>query len=353
MPSGSDAFVLVKNLTGLTFSLKKRFDQDSYEIVKGKRLFSSFGSYELAPKTQVVLSDPYAVKVLKPQSESEKLSPRDRDHLTGIRVYYEDSSDWPSNRDSSSLEEEEGELDSISRPVMLATFGPDVRIPGSTGLSIGNGALEVVGLNPPNEYGCEPITQEPVVVHKKERPEDVNGKVVLVKRGQCTFADKVQNALLAGAKALIVANQDDTLLIPTSDRIHTRDPKEDLSSTSSSASDSAADDQESSSESNHRSSLGSDGDQDLLNLKLQSIPLLFCTLETGRSIGQLLANRSSPPPPTPSSSQHPRSKKLLLEIVGNPLHLLDHHISQTSTMTHPQFVVINGYKLANLQLKFV
>ncbi|KAA1076719.1 alpha mannosidase-like protein [Puccinia graminis f. sp. tritici] len=348
MPSEADAFVLVKNLTGLTFSLKKRFDQDSYEIVK-------VGSFELSAKTQVVLSDPYAVKVLKPQSESEKLSQRDRDHLTGIRVYYEDSSDWPSNRDSSSLEEEEGELDSISRPVMLATFGPDVRIPGSTGLSIGNGALEVVGLNPPNEYGCEPITQEPVVVHKKERPEDVNGKVVLVKRGQCTFADKVQNALLAGAKALIVANQDDTLLIPTSDRIQTRDPKEDLSSTSSS--DSSTDHQQSSSESHHRSSVVSDGDnKDLsLNLNLQSIPLLFCTLETGRSIGHLLANRHHNPPlsrPTPPSPQHPRSKKLLLEIVHNPLDLLD-HLHRSSHTLLPQFVVINGYKLANLHLKSV
>ncbi|KAA1122142.1 alpha mannosidase-like protein [Puccinia graminis f. sp. tritici] len=341
MPSEADAFVLVKNLTGLTFSLKKRFDQDSYEIVK-------VGSFELSAKTQVVLSDPYAVKVLKPQSESEKISQRDRDHLTGIRVYYEHSGS-AINRDGSSSLEEEEEEDSISRPVMLATFGPDVRIPGSTDLSIGNGALEVVGLNPPNEYGCEPITQEPVV-HKKERPENVNGKVVLVKRGQCTFADKVQNALLAGAKALIVANQDDTLLIPTSDRIRTRDPKEDLSSASSSDSDSAADHQESSSESNHRPSVAADGDNKdfLLNLNLHSIPLLFCTLETGRSIGHLLANRSPRLPPTPSSPQHPRSKKLMLEIVGNPLHLLDHHISQTSTMTHPHGLLMNGLECSGL-----
>jgi hypothetical protein len=248
--------------------------------------------------------------------------------------------------------EEEERLVSISRPVMLATFGPDVRIHGATDLCIGNGPLEVVGLNPPNEYGCKPINQEPFV-HKNERPEDVNGKVILVKRGECTFADKVQNAVFAGAKAVIVANEDEHLLIPTSDRIQPRDENETILGPQTPSSSSA--DQESS-ESNPMATGLSDADQDHFNQKLKSIPLLFSTLETGRLIGNLLAHR----PLRPGSPPHPliRPTKLLIEIVDNPLDLLDHPHTASATSyplpnlnQPPKFVFINGYKLSNLVLK--
>ncbi|WAR63201.1 hypothetical protein PtB15_18B283 [Puccinia triticina] len=325
----SPAFVLVKNLTGLTFSLRKRFDQDSYEIVK-------VGAYELSPKTQVVLSDPYAIKVLQPQNESEQVSQRDRDHLTGIRVYYEGSviSQEPSQ-----------DMVSMSRAVMMATFGPDVRKNGSTDLSLGNLPLEVVGLNPPNEYGCMPIPA-PGFAPTRERPEDVRGKVLLVKRGECTFADKVEAAVAAGARAIIVANEDDTLLIPTSDRIQSRDAKENLVLTHSapppSSSEAPAPTEQ----------LSTPVDVHHHHEKLKSIPLLFSTLETGRSIGTMLANRQ---PLLPGSL---RNRKLLIEIVDNPLDLLTHPETTSATPTHHQpiddpskYIVINGYKLSNLILK--
>ncbi|KNE89442.1 hypothetical protein PSTG_17102 [Puccinia striiformis f. sp. tritici PST-78] len=330
--------VLVSNLTGLTFSLKKRFDQDSYEIV-------GVGSYSLSAKTQVILTDPYAIKVLKPQTESEKISQRDRDHLTGIRVYYEDLTSTNSQAPTE-------DTVSISRPVMMATFGPDVRVPGSTNLSVGNEPLEVVGLNPPNEYGCMPImgnTPESLL-QKKERVEDVHGKVILIKRGECTFADKVQNAVLAGAKGIIVANQDDNLLIPTSDRIKSRDEKENesiLFQKQHSSSPSPTGDGRSEAPVNEPPALKIEDDDHQLNEKLKSIPLLFSTLETGRSMGQLLANRRL------SSSDPLKNRKLMIEIVTNPLDLLDR--TNPNPVTNPldpsTWLVINGYKLSNLILQ--
>ncbi|KAI9630071.1 hypothetical protein KEM48_012310 [Puccinia striiformis f. sp. tritici PST-130] len=298
--------VLVKNLTGLTFSLKKRFDQDSYEIV-------GVGSYSLSAKTQVILTDPYAIKVLKPQTESEKISQRDRDHLTGIRVYYEDLTS------TNSQEPTEDGLD-------LKASDDGYIWPG-----FGNEPLEVVGLNPPNEYGCMPImgnTPESLL-QKKERVEDVHGKVILIKRGECTFADKVQNAVLAGAHGIIVANQDDNLLIPTSDRIKSRDEKENESILFQK--------QHSSSPSPTGDALKIEDDDHQLNEKLKSIPLLFSTLETGRSMGQLLANRRL------SSSDPLKNRKLMIEIV-NPLDLLDR--TNPNPVTNPSILLLGSSSMA-------
>ncbi|POV97734.1 hypothetical protein PSTT_14877, partial [Puccinia striiformis] len=298
------------------------------------------GSYILSAKTQVILTDPYAIKVLKPQTESEKISQRDRDHLTGIRVYYEDLTSTNSQEPTE------------ARPVMMATFGPDVRVPGSTNLSVGNEPLEVVGLNPPNEYGCMPImgnTPESLL-QKKERVEDLHGKVILIKRGECTFADKVQNAVLAGAHGIIVANQDDNLLIPTSDRIKSRDEKENesiLFQKQHSSSPSPTGDGRSEAPVNEPPALKIEDDDHQLNEKLKSIPLLFSTLETGRSMGQLLANRRL------SSSDPLKNRKLMIEIVTNPLDLLDR--TNPNPVTNPldpsTWLVINGYKLSNLILQ--
>ncbi|PLW45188.1 hypothetical protein PCANC_11314 [Puccinia coronata f. sp. avenae] len=314
-PSSTTPFLLVKNLTGLTFSLKKHYDEDSYEIVK-------VSSYVLSPKTQVILTDPYAVKVLKPQKESAPISQRDRDHLAGIRVYYEEGA-WQKKEgggDGAGTEDESEE--SISRPVMMATFGPDVRVRGATALSLGNGALEVVGLNPPNEYGCLPIarnTPESLLL-KQEKSEEVQGKVVLIRRGECTFADK--NHFQTGTSR---RPNDRPPLPPTSPlpppapapADHTKDSPPALQT--------------------------DENDPDPLKDKMHELPLLFSSFHTGRSIANLLANRLH--------SRTNTHRKLLIEIVDNPLDLLTQSPKFDRPPEPPSLIVINGYPLSNLVLQ--
>lgn len=105
----------------------------------------SLGPYELSPSTQVVLSDPYAIKVLQPKNKNEQIAQRDQDQLTGIRVYYEDLV---------ISQELSQEMVSMSRAVVMATFVSDLQKNGMTSLLSGHLLLEVVGLNPPNKHGC-------------------------------------------------------------------------------------------------------------------------------------------------------------------------------------------------------
>lgn len=92
----------------------------------------------------MVLSDPYAIKVLQPKNKNEQIAQRDQDQLTGIRVYYEDLV---------ISQELSQEMVSMSRAVVMATFVSDLQKNGMTSLLSGHLLLEVVGLNPPNKHG--------------------------------------------------------------------------------------------------------------------------------------------------------------------------------------------------------
>lgn len=257
---------------------------------------------------------------------------------------------------------------------MMATFGPDVRLPGSSPLSVGSPARELVRLNRSNEDGCLPIEPDGskpttgTILADDPSELDVGGKVVIVKRGGCTFADKVQNALLAGAIGVIVTNEDEKLLIPTSDRIEARDERENLMASAEG-------------EAGRRDG-GEDRDESV-EARLGTIPLLFTTWETGRSIEYLLgptdedhrADADRDPAGSRGSPRTPAgptraSRKVWVEIVEDPFELLDrpiddprlHHASQDPSSPHhhpphrhrqPNLVVINGYKLSNLVLKKV
>lgn len=71
-------------------------------------------------------------------------------------------------------------------PAVSADFGPPTSVPGLTG--------ELVAAAPIN--GCTPLTNAAAVA----------GKIALIDRGACTFTAKVQNAQLAGATGVLVAN---------------------------------------------------------------------------------------------------------------------------------------------------
>ena len=75
-----------------------------------------------------------------------------------------------------------------------ATFGPAI-VPG--GGTSGGVRLAEDGVGVPSD-ACEPLVNAGA--------DNVNGKIVLVDRGICTFVQKVANAQAAGAKGVIVAN---------------------------------------------------------------------------------------------------------------------------------------------------
>lgn len=74
-----------------------------------------------------------------------------------------------------------------------ATFGPEITLEGTTGLV----RVADDGVGVPSD-ACEPLINA--------RANNVNGKIVLVDRGTCTFVQKVANAQAAGAKGVVVAN---------------------------------------------------------------------------------------------------------------------------------------------------
>jgi len=76
-----------------------------------------------------------------------------------------------------------------------ATFGPSLK-----SLVINGTIVEAYDNTENPNLGCETI------VNKRE----VEGKIALVYRGKCTFVQKVLNAQAAGARAVIVANYDNT-----------------------------------------------------------------------------------------------------------------------------------------------
>ncbi|MBW0486888.1 hypothetical protein O181_026603 [Austropuccinia psidii MF-1] len=348
-----ETVVLIKNITGLSFSIRKRLNEDSYDIVK-------VCSNKLPHLTKVAILDPYAIQALKSDKpNNELLSERDRQHLTAIRVSFE----LPFKTTTKPIK--------IERPVMMATFGPDVRIPGSANLSIGNPGLRIVKLKEFNEFGCQPIgletkkdekqflkEKDPILNREDEDDfgtNDVHDKVVMVKRGNCTFHEKIKNLAKAGAKGVLIINHEENLLIPTSDQLLPRNLEEAI-------------DSKQSLESSETTNQADDPDAELL----KSIPLLFATDNTGRSIEIILkevekistileANPTIVNEDKPSTmletqensiqedfvssetfekDKHNNLKAAMIEIIGNPLKLIN---TQDS-------VVINGYRLKNLIL---
>lgn len=83
-------------------------------------------------------------------------------------------------------------------PAQTATFGPALNSGGGT---TGQVALAEDGVGASND-ACEPIQN------------NLNGKIALIDRGGCSFVTKVGNAEAAGAKGVIVANNQPTGTAP-------------------------------------------------------------------------------------------------------------------------------------------
>jgi mannosidase alpha-like ER degradation enhancer 1 len=100
-------------------------------------------------------------------------------------------------------------------PALVANFGPSIAStsPPTGAFAFSEPALPLVTTTFP--YGCEPH-------HHGEGSSsglDVEGKVLVLRRGMCSFARKANLAALGGAKAVIVINtdSDDDDIVPSAD----------------------------------------------------------------------------------------------------------------------------------------
>lgn len=93
---------------------------------------------------------------------------------------------------------------SLQIPAIVASFGPSI---ASTSSSSGSFAMSQSALplvSAPYVFGCEPHR-----AGSEEEQQALDGSVLVVHRGQCSFVQKSHLAALSGARAVVVINSSD------------------------------------------------------------------------------------------------------------------------------------------------
>lgn len=101
---------------------------------------------------------------------------------------------------------------------IVATFGPGVEGgSGATGVRYLHHNSGAFGGRPPRFPGLTGvlvIADPPMLEQPMQNASQAEGNIVLCHRGRCTFLDKARHAQAAGAAAIIIASDDDTVFIP-------------------------------------------------------------------------------------------------------------------------------------------
>ncbi|CAI2174560.1 11956_t:CDS:10 [Funneliformis geosporum] len=163
--------LIANRLKGLKLELTKRVDRKGYDVTK-------VDNYRIYPGQIFEIRDPAVKKFwIKQQTYSTSI----------LRVYI------------STLSNEVSSFDYLTA---VASFGPKI-----------TGELPVrtlVQITSP--YGCEDYNNEEATI--------IDGKIVFVRRGACTFVEKVLRAQEAGAKGIVIWNDDNYLFQPVSPEEH-------------------------------------------------------------------------------------------------------------------------------------
>ncbi|GAA5882976.1 hypothetical protein JCM16303_006771 [Sporobolomyces ruberrimus] len=215
--------VVVNKINGLRFSLKKAEGKDHGYVV------NKIGPYRIPQDRFVIVRDPTVLATLKPpRTEKLKLDAAiSTETEPPLNLATLDTHNPPSALDTF--------IDKIMHPLtpsqiistenlartdfgnsppplefnaLAANFGPSLSIrkplPGSFALR--NPALPLTTSLYP--YGCEP--HHPRTTARGNSPDSIEGKLVLLHRGVCSFALKSSLAALSGAKGVVVINSSDT-----------------------------------------------------------------------------------------------------------------------------------------------
>ncbi|GAA5943649.1 alpha-1,2-mannosidase MNL1 [Sporobolomyces koalae] len=225
--------VTVFKINGLRFSLAKAPGGG-----KGHGYFvSQIGPYKIPQDRYVIIRDPTVLSTLQTPS-----STRIRPEKLKLDAVVTTSDEPPFNTRPDSASSIEGFLDRIMHPLgtapialtgepkyasepitlemngLAANFGPSISSPNPVAgsFAIKNPALPITTSR--QLYGCEPHHPSKLVEHANIASDDhvlsssesIEGKVVLLHRGVCSFALKSNLAALSGAKGVIVINDRDT-----------------------------------------------------------------------------------------------------------------------------------------------
>lgn len=173
-----DGTIFVGGITGLRFSLTRTATGGDGFVV------SQVGPFRIPRGGKVVIGDP-AVLAAMPVSRAERLQ-------------LEIVAELP-----------DGKGETVTAGALAASFGPPLSrpspIPGSFAVSLPPLPL----LAAPLHYGCTSSSIEATLA---------DGKVLVLRRGGCSFAKKSNVAALSGAKGVICVNSsDDNDLVPSSE----------------------------------------------------------------------------------------------------------------------------------------
>ncbi|CAG8586677.1 13171_t:CDS:10 [Funneliformis mosseae] len=163
--------LIANRLKGLKLELTKRVDRKGYDVTK-------VDNYRIYPGQIFEIRDPAVKKFwIKQQTYS----------TSTLRVYI------------STLSNEVSSFDYLTA---VASFGPKItsELPVRT----------LVQITSP--YGCEDYNTEETTL--------IDGNIVFVKRGVCTFVEKVLRAQEAGAKGIVIWSDDNYLFQPVSPEEH-------------------------------------------------------------------------------------------------------------------------------------
>lgn len=189
---------IVYEVAGIRTHLRSRLDGKGVEITK-------LASHVVRPGQKVYVKDP---KVHAPAQDSAA-EPEPTERPLDVHLAF-------SVTNIDSVKDTWAGLGTVLQDLLelkvvawTATFAGDPTARGSRALRFGQGSSPLVVVREPdNVFGCEPYPAKAI-------PQNA---VILVQRGGCTFAEKLDEASLAGAAGVIVVNVDDTPLNPSADQ---------------------------------------------------------------------------------------------------------------------------------------
>lgn len=185
----------IRQISGLRIQITRRVDDTGgYDITR-------IGPYRISSSSTVYISDPAVVLALNPKAfvPPEGASFLDRQDDARVDLVFRESDG----------------TEFLRTAAAKAAFGPDflhaVRSLATDESPEEGSSLRVSLLPDDNLNACAPV----VLSYGSEAGEAATVAVAL--RGNCTFVRKMQNAMQAGAAALLVLSDEEELLVPSAD----------------------------------------------------------------------------------------------------------------------------------------